>query len=151
MSLLDKQEVQDICGHTALRTRKWSGFICKRAPEDTYCARSKSRFFLFARCVHKIPMLYTRSIGNQPWNTMVVFKMRDSVPSASYSSVCNVLRQWSISLIPILKERKNFFFNEQKVGMLCKKRTNTRGVGISSMRKSIYRLTTTPIDSTHSH
>ena len=26
--------------------------------------------------------------------------MRDSVPSASYSSVCNVLRQWNISLIP---------------------------------------------------
>ena len=26
--------------------------------------------------------------------------MRDSVPSASYSSVCNVLRQWSILLIP---------------------------------------------------
>ena len=26
--------------------------------------------------------------------------MRDSVPGASYSSVCNVLRQWSISLIP---------------------------------------------------
>ena len=26
--------------------------------------------------------------------------MRDSVPSTSYSSVCNVLRQWSISLIP---------------------------------------------------
>ena len=25
---------------------------------------------------------------------MVVFKMRDSVPSGSYSSVCNVLRQW---------------------------------------------------------
>ena len=31
---------------------------------------------------------------------MVVFKMRDSVPSARYSSVCNVLRQWNISLIP---------------------------------------------------
>ena len=31
---------------------------------------------------------------------MVVFKMRDSVPRARYSSVCNVLRQWSISLIP---------------------------------------------------
>ena len=31
---------------------------------------------------------------------MVVFKMRDSVPSASYSSVCNVLRQWNIPLIP---------------------------------------------------
>ena len=26
--------------------------------------------------------------------------MRDSVPSMSYSSVCNVLSQWSISLIP---------------------------------------------------
>ena len=26
--------------------------------------------------------------------------MRDSVPSTSYSSVCNVLRQWNISLIP---------------------------------------------------
>ena len=26
--------------------------------------------------------------------------MRDSVPNARYSSVCNVLRQWNISLIP---------------------------------------------------
>ena len=31
---------------------------------------------------------------------MVVFIMRDSVPSGSYSSVCNVLRQWNIPLIP---------------------------------------------------
>ena len=31
---------------------------------------------------------------------MVVFKIRDSVPSTRYSSVCNVLRLWSISLIP---------------------------------------------------
>ena len=35
MSLLDKKEVQDICEHTALCARKWSGFICKRASEDT--------------------------------------------------------------------------------------------------------------------
>ena len=27
-------------------------------------------------------------------------KMRDSVPSPRYSSVCNVLRQWKTSLIP---------------------------------------------------
>ena len=47
-----------------------------------------------------IAILYTHSIGNQPQNTMVVFKMRDSVPSVSYSSVCNVLHQWNISLIP---------------------------------------------------
>ena len=33
-------------------------------------------------------------------NTMVVFKMRDSVPSPRYSPVCNVLRQWKTSLIP---------------------------------------------------
>ena len=39
--------------------------------------------------------------------------------------------------------------NEQKVGMLLQKRTDTRGVGISSMRKSIYLLTTTPSSHTH--
>ena len=31
----------------------------------------------------------------------------------------------------------NYIKNEQKVGMLLPKRTDTRGVGISSMRKSI--------------
>ena len=65
---------------------------------------------------------------------------------------------------------KNISKNEQKVGMLLQKRTDTRGVGISSMRKSIYippynhthrfhplplatcihLLTTTPIHSIHS-
>ena len=30
---------------------------------------------------------------------MVVFKMRESVPTARYSPVCNVLRQWKTSLI----------------------------------------------------
>ena len=44
---------------------------------------------------------------------------------------------------------KNIFLNEQKVGMLLQKRTDTRGVGISSMRKSIYLLTTTPTSHTH--
>ena len=44
---------------------------------------------------------------------MVVFKMRDSVPSAKYSSVCNVLRQWRIWLIPTYRVYRlydNFFF-----------------------------------------
>ena len=45
-------------------------------------------------------ILYTHSIGNHPQNTMVVFKMRDSVPSPRYSAICNVLRQWKTSLIP---------------------------------------------------
>ena len=31
--------------------------------------------------------------------------MRDSVPSGSYSSVCNVLRQWNIPLIPTYRYR----------------------------------------------
>ena len=45
---------------------------------------------------------------------------------------------------------KNIIKNEQKVGMLLQKRTNTRGVGISNMRKSIYLLTATPTSHTHS-
>ena len=44
---------------------------------------------------------------------------------------------------------KNIFLNEQKLGMLLQKRTDTRGVGISSMRKSIYLLQTTPSSHTH--
>ena len=31
---------------------------------------------------------------------MVVFKIRDSVPSARYSPIFNVLRLWKTSLIP---------------------------------------------------
>ena len=79
MSLLDKQEVQDICGHNALRARKWNGFTCKRASEDTTLSRyigllkkeeleerrMPNRDFYFARCVHKIAMLYIHSVGNQ--------------------------------------------------------------------------------------
>ena len=130
--------------------------------------------------------------------------MRDSVPSGSYSSVCNVLRQWKSrsslliestdSMIyicpplPLLSPHYIYMYvhpfpsslhtiymytpspplstlyiyiyivwreegkgvkNEQKVGMLLQKRTDTRGVGISSMRKSIYLLTTTPSSHTH--
>ena len=56
-------------------------------------------FFYFARCLRKIALYSAHSIGNQPYNTMVVFKMRDSLPSARYSSVCNVMRLWNISLI----------------------------------------------------
>ena len=79
MSLLDKQEVQDICWHTALRARKWIGFICKRVSEDTtHRARSteerrkksaKSLFFTSRSAYVNLrytAMLYTHSIGNQP-------------------------------------------------------------------------------------
>ena len=79
MSLLGKQKVQDICEHTALQARKWSGFICiKRASEDTtLCARSTEERrmpngdFYFGRslqCERKLYDVnsYTHSIGNQP-------------------------------------------------------------------------------------
>ena len=38
--------------------------------------------------------------------------MRDSVPIASYSSVCNVLRQWRISLIPTYRVYDNYYYNK---------------------------------------
>ena len=51
--------------------------------------------FYFAPCVRKIAItsdvIQSFFIGNQPLNTMVGFRFRDSVPSARYSSVCNVL------------------------------------------------------------
>ena len=40
MSLLDKQEVQYICGHTALRARKWIGYVNERQKIQHYRARS---------------------------------------------------------------------------------------------------------------
>ena len=46
-------------------------------------------------------------------------------------------------------KNEKHFKNEQKVGMLLQKRTDTRGVGISSMRKSIYLHTTIPTSHTH--
>ena len=58
-----------------------------------------------------IAMLYTHSIGNQPWNTMVVFKMHDSVPSMRYSSVCKMY--W------VYGESRSFLLIEYTDSMLC--------------------------------
>ena len=50
--------------------------------------------FYFARCVRKL-RYYSEVIHSFVWKSAIeqdgVFKMRDSVPRASYSSVCNVL------------------------------------------------------------
>ena len=49
---------------------------------------------------------------------------------------------------------KNIFKMNKKVGMLLPKRADTRGVGISNMRKSTFlqpQQLATPIDSTHTH
>ena len=79
MSLLDKQEVQDICEHTALCARKWSEFICKRAPEDIYdiialgLLKKEERriaFFYFARCVCNVA-LYSDAIHSFDWKSAI--------------------------------------------------------------------------------
>ena len=62
-----------------------------------------SDFFYFARCVRKLA-LNSDVIQSFDWKAALEHdggvKMRDSVPSVRYSSVCNVLRQWRIWLIP---------------------------------------------------
>ena len=78
MSLLDKQEVQDICEHTALRAIKWIGFICKRASEDIALGLLKKEekeecqiaIFYFARCVRKLA-LYSDVIHSFYWKSAV--------------------------------------------------------------------------------
>ena len=49
----------------------------------------------------------------------------------------------------ILQRKKNIFLNEQRVGMLLQKRTDTRGVAISNYEEIYYLLTTTPTSYTH--
>ena len=45
--------------------------------------------------------------------------MRDSVPSGSYSSVCNVLRQWNISLIPTYRVYRLYDIESTDSMILC--------------------------------
>ena len=45
------------------------------------------------------------------YNTMVVFKMRDSVPSTRYSHVYNVLRLWIIYPIPTYRVYRLYDLN----------------------------------------
>ena len=53
---------------------------------------------------------------------MVVFKMRESVPTARYSPVCNVLRQWKTSLI--LTYRVYRLYDKTPEIPICKERGN---------------------------
>ena len=79
MSLIDKQEVQDICGHTALCTRKWIGFICKQASEDTqYRARSaeerrkkNAKSLFFTSCCAYVNLRYIDIIHSFDWKSAV--------------------------------------------------------------------------------
>ena len=58
--------------------------------------------------------------------------MSDSLPSARYSPICNVLRQWKTSLIPIYKYKKTFKNEQRNRDDTAKKRVNTSGVGESN-------------------
>ena len=64
--------------------------------------------FLFARCVHKIP-LYSDVIHSFDWKSAI--ERGGGVPNLSYSSVCNVLCQWSISLIPTYRVYRLYDFS----------------------------------------
>ena len=74
--------------------------------------------------------------------------MRESIPTARYSPVCNVLRQWKTSLILTYRvyrlydsyKTEKSFKNEQKSkDAAAKKRPNTRGVGkINNYYENIY-------------
>ena len=45
--------------------------------------------------------------------------MRDSVRSTRYSSVCNVLRQWNIRLIPTLESIDSMIYQCMLFSKLC--------------------------------
>ena len=74
--------------------------------------------------------------------------MRESVPTARYSPVCNVLRQWKTSLIltyrvyrlyDIYKTEKTFKNEQRSKDAAAKKRPNTSGVGkINNYYEDIY-------------
>ena len=57
--------------------------------------------------------------------------MRGSVPSARYSPVCNVLRQWKTSLIPIyivyrLYDNVHILGRDNVVGGTCLHKTDSQ-------------------------
>ena len=85
------------------KSQKKQHYHVRSAEERRRRKNVKSGFFTsrsaYVNC-RIIAFLYTHLIGNQLQNTTVVFKMHDSVPSVRYSSVCNVLCLWRISLIP---------------------------------------------------
>ena len=64
--------------------------------------------------------------------------MRDSVPNAIYSSVCNVLRLWRILLIPTYRVYRLYDYKNKNtitkikwgVGMRLSKSIETRGMRI---------------------
>ena len=71
----------------------------KKKEEEKECQIAN---FYFARCLRKL-RYYSDVIHSFDWKSAIEHYggvMRDSVPSARYSSICNVLRLLSISLIP---------------------------------------------------
>ena len=76
MSLLDKQEIQDICEHTALHTRNGADlYVNERQKIRHYRARSteerrRRTIFYIARCVRKL-RYYSAVIHSFDWKSAV--------------------------------------------------------------------------------
>ena len=73
---------------------------------------AKSLFFYFGRCVRKLGY-YSDSFD---WKSAIehdgMFKMSNSVPRARYSSICNVLHQWCILLIPTYRDYRLYDYKK---------------------------------------
>ena len=68
-----------------------------------------------------------------------MFKMRDSLSSARYSPVCNVLRQWKTALILTYRPKKHFLNEQISKDAVAKKTPNTSGIGkINNYYEDIY-------------
>ena len=90
-------------------------------------------FFFFLCCMKMVKL----SMENSSATIIIATNLRQSI--------CHNFFYY----IHLEQERKNIYKMNKKVGMLLQKSTDTRGVGISSMRKSIYLLKTTPSSHTH--
>ena len=80
---------------------------------------------------------------------MVVFKKRDSVPSARYSSVCNVLRQWRIWFIPTYRVYRLYDISLTVVSLFCI--THSRQYVLYHSLSSVCSVSLTVVSITHSH
>ena len=88
-------------------------------------------------------------------STQAKCQLKQRVEGSNYSlclrPVGTSIPEWAFDTNINKRTQNHFNKMKKEVGMLLQKSTDTRGVEISSMRKSIYLLKTTPIDSTHSH
>ena len=96
-----------------------------------------------------IIIIYIQTCNSQNFTKILQWCSKQSLNSLIivFKSSKSVLSLCMCKSIKILSH-SSLLINEQKVGMLLQKGTDTRGVRISSLMKSIYLLTTTPTSHT---